>query len=925
MILEANERAGGSRLARHLVNAVDNDHVEIHELRGFVSNDLFGAFKEIQAVSIGTKAKNYLFSISLNPPSNKNVPVKVFEDAIERIEKKLGLVGQPRAIVFHEKEGRRHAHCVFSRINIDQMKAINLSLYKEKLTEISRELFLEHDWQMPPGLENYKDRDPLNFKRAEWQQAKRTKQDVRVLKKLFQDCWAVSDSQDALANALAERGFTLAKGDRRGYVAIDWRGEICSISRWVGIKAKEVRAKLGDPDTLPSVDDVKRKVANGISHEAREIHKEAMASYDRRHIELQAKRADMVAGHRAARETLRQEHEAQRIAEIKARSERLPTGIKAAWAKLSGHYQTLRQEIEAEAHACDLRDQAEAQKLIERQLNERRVLQHDIRILRHHQSIALAKLYRDTGTLLRSDDLTADPRQYFVPPEEWNLIWSAEQIRSVPERVLDVITDKDTSFSRNDIVRKLAEYIDDPAKLRIACDEVMASGELVKLPDTPRPLYSTREMERLHASLNDQAKSMARQKTHSVGSRATHAAIHHQNAKLQKAVGANLSDEQCHAINHVLDDNQLSTVVGFAGSGKSTMLAAAHDAWTKQGYRVLGAALSGKAADGLQEASSIASRTLASFETSWNNGFNQLQRGDVLVIDEAGMVGTRQILRFFKEARLRGAKLVLVGDPEQLQPINAGTPFRDILKQIENAELTEIRRQKENWQRQATRDFAQNKTAAALKAYADRGAVEQHDRKSDAITALMQDYMADFELRGASASRLALAYRRKDAHALNQAVRKARQSGGELVDEKLFKTNHGPRAFAAGDRIIFTKNDTSLGVKNGTLGTVEKFDEYSLTVLLDGNGQGRTRNLTFSPKQYASIDHGYATTIHKSQGATVDHTFVLSSGKMDRHLTYVAMSRHRDTAKLYVDNSLPQMMKTERVLSPRRMRMLTLG
>lgn len=905
MILEANERAGGSRLAQHLMNTVDNDHVEIHDLRGFVSN--------------------YLFSISLNPPGNKNVPVKVFEDAIERIEKKLGLVEQPRAIVFHEKEGRRHAHCVFSRINIGQMKAINLSLYKEKLTEISRELFLEHDWQMPPGLENYKDRDPLNFKRAEWQQAKRTKQDVRVLKKLFQDCWAVSDSQDAFANALAERGITLAKGDRRGHVAVDWRGEIYSISRWVGIKAKEVRAKLGDPDTLPSVEDVKRKIANEISHEAHEIHREAMASHDRRHLELQGKRAAKVAGHRTAREALQQDHEVRRIAEVKARSGRLPTGIKAVWAKLSGHYQTLRQEIEAEAFACDLRDQAEAQKLIERQLNERQILQHDIRILRHHQSIALAKLYRDTGTLLRSDDLAVDPRQYFVPPEEWDIIWSAEQIRSVPERILDVVTDKDATFSRNDIVRKLAEYIDDPAKLRIACDDVLASSELVKLSDTQQPLYSTQEMERLHASLADQAKSMARQRTHNVGSRATRAAIHHQNAKLQKAVGANLSDEQCQAINHVLDDNQLSAVVGIAGSGKSTMLAAANDAWTKQGYRVLGAALSGKAADGLQEASGIASRTLSSFETSWNNDFNQLQRGDVLVIDEAGMVGTRQMLRFIKETRLRGAKLVLVGDPEQLQPINAGTPFRDVLEQIGKAELTEIRRQKEDWQRQATRDFAQNKTSAALKAYADRGAVEQHDTKSDAITALMQDYMADFELRGASASRLALAYRRKDAYALNQAIRKARQSGGELVDERLFKTNHGPRAFAAGDRIIFMRNDTGLGVKNGTLGTVEKFDEDSLTVLLDGNRQGLTRHLTFSPKQYASIDHGYATTIHKSQGATVDNAFVLSSGKMDRHLTYVAMSRHRETAKIYVDNSRPQIMDCERVPTPMRSRMLTRG
>lgn len=920
MILNGNQRAGGIRLAGHLMNARDNEHVKIHELRGFVSSDLDGAFKEVQAIALGTRCQQYLFSLSLNPPEKERVPVEVFEDTIERIESKLGLTGQPRAIVFHEKAGRRHAHVVWSRIDVNQMKAVNLSLYKAKLTEISRELFLEHGWQMPNGFEKDQDHDPLNFTQGEMQQAKRTNQDVRVLKKLFQDCWAASDSSVAFANALSERGFVLAKGDRRGFVAVDHHGEVYSVSRWVGIKAKDVRAKLGDPETLPSVDTVKRNITRQISADARELHEEAMASYNRRHRELQDKRAGMVTGHRAARDVLRQEHEARRILETKARTERLPSGVKSIWSRLAGNYQSLRDKLENQARTCDLRDQTEHQKLIEGQLSERRTLQHEFRLLRHHQSIALAKLYRDTGQLLRNEDIAADPRQYLIPLDEREIIWTADKIKESPPRILDVITDKEAQFSRNDILRKLADYIDDAADLRVALDQVLVSNELVKSGDALNPDYTTRDMERLHASLHDQAKSMAGKISHNVGSRAIRAAIHQQNEKLQKAVGADLSDEQCEAINHVLDDKQLSAVVGLAGSGKSTMLAAAKDAWTRQGYRVLGAALSGKAADGLEDASGIASRTLASYQTSWNNGFNQLQRGDVLVIDEAGMVGTRQLLRFIKEVRTRGAKLVLVGDPEQLQPINAGTPFRDVLAQIGKAELTEIRRQKEEWQHKATRDFAQNRTDAALIAYAKRGAVEQHKTKSDAITSLMQDYMADFELQGASASRIALAYRRKDVHALNQAVRKARQLGGELEEEKLFKTSYGPRAFAVGDRIIFTKNNTDLGVKNGTLGTVEAFDENTLTVCLDQNGQGKIRRLTFSPKHHDSIDHGYATTIHKSQGATADNVFVLSSGKMDRHLTYVAMSRHRENAKLYVDNSRPRLMAIERALTPRRTR-----
>ena len=191
----------------------------------------------------------------------------------------------------------------------------------------------------------------------------------------------------------------------------------------------------------------------------------------------------------------------------------------------------------------------------------------------------------------------------------------------------------------------------------------------------------------------------------------------------------------------------------------------------------------------------------------------------------------------------------------------------------------------------------------ALKAYADHGAVETTGTRLQAISDLVRDYMVDWELRGAEASRLALTYRRKDVHAINQAIRLARKSGGELKDETLFDTDLGPRAFAAADRILFTRNDTVLGVRNGSLGTVETVGKDQLTVCLNDHTGRNSRHLTFSPHHYIAIDHGYATTIHKSQGATVDHTFILSSSKMDRHLTYVAMSRHKEAVKLYVDGS----------------------
>lgn len=279
-------------------------------------------------------------------------------------------------------------------------------------------------------------------------------------------------------------------------------------------------------------------------------------------------------------------------------------------------------------------------------------------------------------------------------------------------------------FSRSDIIRELAKHITDPLRLSSAANAVLKSEAIVKIKGGAKPLLTTLEFQDLKSSMLTEARAMASQKGFRVSSKNIRDAIRKQNAELNKLLGAQLSDEQTAAIKHILGQRKMCNVVGLAGSGKSTMLSGARDAWTRQGYNVRGAALSGKAADGLQEASGIESRTLASLQHSWKNGFGLLEPNDVLIIDEAGMIGTRQLQYFINEAANRGAKLVLVGDPEQLQPINAGTPFRKIIDQIDNAKLTEIRRQSEEWQRQASLDFAENRTDAALKAYVDHGAVE---------------------------------------------------------------------------------------------------------------------------------------------------------------------------------------------------------
>ncbi|MCK4945200.1 MAG: relaxase/mobilization nuclease domain-containing protein, partial [Alphaproteobacteria bacterium] len=239
MILKGSQRGGATQLAAHLLKTEENEHVEIHEISGFIVDDLHGALKEIHAMSRGTKCKQFMFSVSLNPPQRENTPVEYFEKALTAIEEKTGLTGQPRVIVFHEKEGRRHCHAVWSRINAEELKAINLPYYKMKLRDVSKQLYFDYGWKMPDGLRDARERDPTNYSLAEWQQAKRIGENPKLTKAAFQECWAVSDSRNAFTQALKENGYILARGNRRGYVAVDYYGEVYSLSRWTGLKTKQ--------------------------------------------------------------------------------------------------------------------------------------------------------------------------------------------------------------------------------------------------------------------------------------------------------------------------------------------------------------------------------------------------------------------------------------------------------------------------------------------------------------------------------------------------------------------------------------------------------------------------------------------------------------------------------------------------------------
>ncbi|MEG3089644.1 Ti-type conjugative transfer relaxase TraA [Sphingomonas sp. PB4P5] len=456
-----------------------------------------------------------------------------------------------------------------------------------------------------------------------------------------------------------------------------------------------------------------------------------------------------------------------------------------------------------------------------------------------------------------------------------------------PGIALDAITRNQATFTNRDLAMFIHRHSDDQEQFDQAMGAVRGSPDLVALGKDGKgeARFTSRDMIHTEQQLERATRMMAERERHGVTERDRQRAI----AEAERA-GLILSEEQSSALDHVTRGDGLSVVVGYAGTGKSAMLGVAREAWESAGYDVHGAALSGIAAENLESGSGIASRTIASMEHQWDQGRELLDQNSVLVIDEAGMIGTRQMERVVSEAEKRGAKIVLVGDPEQLQSIEAGAAFRSVAERHGAVEITDIRRQQEDWQRDATRHLATGRTREAIQAYDDHDSVHEAASRDDArVDRWDRDRLANPDL-----SRIILTHTRDEVQALNEVARERLRAAGQFGEDVTIATERGSRDFAPGDRVMFLKNERELGVKNGTLGTVESVSRVRMAVQLD-NG----RSVAFDLKDYSQVDHGYAATIHKAQGMTVDRTHVLATPGMDSHSSYVALSRHREGMDLH--------------------------
>jgi Ti-type conjugative transfer relaxase TraA len=467
------------------------------------------------------------------------------------------------------------------------------------------------------------------------------------------------------------------------------------------------------------------------------------------------------------------------------------------------------------------------------------------------------------------------------------------------------LTQNEATFTRQQLeaaiateAQGFASAMEIPILVQRALDEGISSIE-------PHGLFQLEEAGHAHDSrrrtVTYTTREMLAMELEAIAGAVNRKAERQHAAPVPKHLMDGLSAEQKQAVLHItMDSGAVKSVRGLAGTGKSFMLSRAREAWEQSGFTIIGAALAGKAADGLQKGSGIASQTLHSLVADIDGGRLLLTAKTVVVLDEAGMVGTRQLHKLLGHIHQAGAKAVLVGDPQQLQPIEAGGLFRRISLETGYAALEDIRRQESSEDRAMIKKLIGGEAMEVIERLSDAGQLRVE--KDDAVaTAMVKDWMENRDLHRPGES-LMLAGTKADVRTLNQIAREMLKSESRLHSEITVATEGGEREFAVGDRIIFQRNNRALDVKNGQLGTLESWrieprsGSVELAVRMDGGEIVR-----FDPMGYGHIDYGYSMSVHKSQGVTADQVSVLMSESMsDREWSYVALSRHRKRLRVFV-------------------------
>ena len=486
-------------------------------------------------------------------------------------------------------------------------------------------------------------------------------------------------------------------------------------------------------------------------------------------------------------------------------------------------------------------------------------------------------------------DLTLDRRTLEGPPKI-----GSDQAEELCQRLAapDGLTLRRSTLGRGDVIEAICDRLPDGGRVAdivALTDAFLDSPHVIALHtrteqsvDDHGERWTTPEMLATEARLLELVDQ-----TH--GARAGMA--RHEALMTALASRPTLDDEQEAMVRHLCGSGAgIEAVEGVAGAGKTFALGVASDAWTATGYRVRGACLAARAAQRLEEGSGIPSSTIDRLERSLRR--DPLAPFDVVVVDEAGMVGTRALLRLAEQATLARAKLVLIGDPRQLPELEAGGAFASFTNLHEAARLGTNRRQADAWERNALAELRHGDPDAALDAYLQWGRVHHHDDvREEIVNAWLASRMA-----GDDALMVAAHLRAVDD--LNARARARLRETGLLGPDVV---RLGGRGYAVGDEILTLRNDYDLGYLNGMRGVIREIDAHSCRLIVDMELRDGIE-LPFTHVIAGAVTHGYATTIHKAQGATVDRCFVLIDETMSREHTYTALSRGRLSNELYVDS-----------------------
>ncbi len=471
--------------------------------------------------------------------------------------------------------------------------------------------------------------------------------------------------------------------------------------------------------------------------------------------------------------------------------------------------------------------------------------------------------------------------------------WAAPRSSEVDDLVVHLLGPKGltanaSAFERRDIARALAEGLQrgaPVADIEALADLVLARPEVVALSSVgpgAELRQTTLELLAQERALLETAKRLGRAGNGLAGSVEVAAAL--ERFPL-------LSDEQVAMVERLTRSGAgVDVVVGQAGTGKTLALAAARASWESSAYEVLGTSLSARAARGLTDGAGIESRTLAKLFGELESGALVLGPSHVVVVDEAGMVGTRALARLVEAADVAGAKVVLVGDPRQLPEIEAGGALAALVSRIGAVELIENRRQVERWERLALSALRHGRSEVALATYERAGRVHTAPSVRDAQALLVESWADAF---GQGRDALMLAVARTEVAGLNELAREELRRSGSLGSDLIEVNGFG---FALGDKVVCLRNDRRLGLLNGTTGTIER-SVGSALVVSTADGE------RFVPSSYleaGDLAHGYALTVHKSQGLTVEVAYVLATESLTREAGYVAMSRARESSELFV-------------------------